>query len=150
MQSRTAGGCTVPLRVEASLSAWHVRQSACGVEVINLIRVASLLTRTSWQLRQPVAIAECTTLPFVLSSWHSRHFAESTFLSSGTGCCLAQAGIPTIRKNRASEKMRGRAAKLAFRHKGVRLGNAGTIANRCTCTILALLMRTTRRFLIGM
>jgi hypothetical protein len=46
--------------------------------VISFTRVTSLLTRTSWQLRQPIAMAEWTALPFDLSSWHSRHFAEST------------------------------------------------------------------------
>ena len=30
-------------------------------------------------------MAEWTALPFDLSSWHSRHLAESTFLSRGTG-----------------------------------------------------------------
>jgi hypothetical protein len=29
-----------------------------GTVVVNLIRVTSLLTRTSWQLKHPVAIAE--------------------------------------------------------------------------------------------
>ena len=54
-QSRTAGGCTVPLMSAAFLSAWQVMQSATGVAVISLTRVTSLLTRISWQLRQPVA-----------------------------------------------------------------------------------------------
>ena len=35
-QSRTAGGCTVPLMSAAFLSAWQVRQSADGVAVIEL------------------------------------------------------------------------------------------------------------------
>ena len=35
-QSRTAGGCTVPLSFSASLSAWQVRQRAAGVVVISL------------------------------------------------------------------------------------------------------------------
>src|SRR5947209_15806104 len=101
MQSRTAGGCTLPLRVAASLSAWQLRQSACGVEVMSLMRVTSLLTRTSWQLKHPVAIAEWIAFPFDLSSWHSRHFLESTFLSSGTGCSLAPADTIAIRKKNA-------------------------------------------------
>src|ERR1700686_2628848 len=139
MQSRTAGGCTGPLRVAASFSAWQGRQRACGGEVISLMRVTSLLTRTSWQLRQPVAIAEWTALPFVLSSWHSRHFAESTFLSSGTGCSFANAGIsPIAKRNASSWKRRGRTSpKLAFRFIRKQLGGDGTIANRFMCTILA-------------
>ena len=62
--------------------------------VISFIRVISRFTRISWQLRQPVETAECTNFPFALSAWHSRHFAESTFLSRGTGCSFANAGIP--------------------------------------------------------
>ena len=56
-----------------------------GRRGVSLTRVTSRLTRTSWQLRQPVAIAECTDFPLLFSSWHSRHFAPSTFFSSGTG-----------------------------------------------------------------
>src|ERR1700686_1054005 len=139
MQSRTAGGCTVPLRVAASFSAWQVRLRACGVEVISLMRAPSLLTRTSWQLRQPVAIAEWTALPLVFSSGYSRHFAESTFLSSGTGCSFANAAMSPIRKRNASSwRRRGRASpKLAFRFIRKQLGGDGTIANRFMCTILA-------------
>ena len=58
----------MPFSLLASLSAWQVRQSACGVVVVNLMRVTSLLTRTSWQLMQPIAMAEWTALPFDLSS----------------------------------------------------------------------------------
>jgi hypothetical protein len=88
--------------------------------VISLIRVMSRLTRTSWQLRQPVAIAECTALPLLLSSWHSRHLAESTFLSSGTGWVLGEnAGIPPVTKRKAASLQNlGRACRkpaLPFR-----------------------------------
>src|SRR5271169_6299382 len=60
MQSRTAGGCTAPLIVAAFMSAWQVMHSACGVEVISLIRVTPLMDRTSWQLVHPIAMAEWT------------------------------------------------------------------------------------------
>src|SRR5438270_1143405 len=66
-QSRTAGWCTVPLIWSGFFSAWQVKQSAGGVLVINLTRVTSLVTRTSWQLVHPVAMAEWTALPFALS-----------------------------------------------------------------------------------
>src|ERR1019366_8399375 len=84
MQSRTAGGCTVPFSVAASLLAWQVRQSDCGGVVMSFTRVMSLFTRISWQLMQPIAMAEWTALPFDLSSWHSRHLAATVFLSHGT------------------------------------------------------------------
>src|ERR1019366_591717 len=91
MQSRTAGGWIVPFSVAASLSAWQVMQRDCGVVVMSLTRVTFLLTRTSWQLRQPIAMAEWTNLPFDLSPWHSRHLAASMFLSRGTGGTAAVA-----------------------------------------------------------
>src|SRR5579872_1923293 len=89
-QSRTAGGCTVPFKSAAFLSAWQVRQSACEVVVISFTRVTSLLVRISWQLVQPMAIAEWTDLPLVLSSWQARQVDVSAFGSSGTGCFAAE------------------------------------------------------------
>lgn len=107
-QSRTAGLCTLPLVAAAlltapraggreDLSAWQLRQSAVAVVVTSLMRVMPRFTRTSWQAWQPEAIAEWTATPFDLASWHSRHFAESVFSSSGTGCLPAHALGPRSR-----------------------------------------------------
>ena len=49
---------------EAFLSAWQVKQRSRGVAVISFTRVMSLFTRTSWQLRQPPFIVECTDFAF--------------------------------------------------------------------------------------
>ena len=89
--------------LERFLSLWQVKQSAEGVAVINLTCVASLLTRTSWQLKQPIFMAECTALPFVLSSWHSRHLAASVFGASWTGCLAASIGRVTARVSSARQ-----------------------------------------------
>ena len=43
---------------------------------------------------QPIAIAEWTALPFVLSSWQAMQVEGSAFGSSGTGCLAAEA-VPT-------------------------------------------------------
>ena len=58
----------MPFRSAAFLSAWQVRHSAYGVAVMSFTRVTSLVTRISWQLVQPVAMAEWTdfALGFVL------------------------------------------------------------------------------------
>src|ERR1017187_1214108 len=100
MQSRNAGGCTVPFISAAFLSAWQVRHRACGVVVISFTRVTSLVVRISWQLVQPMAIAECTDLPLVLSSWQARQVAGSAFGSSGTGCFAADTRPTKMRTNR--------------------------------------------------
>src|SRR5271165_1955254 len=78
------------------LSAWQVKHSADGVVVISLTCVMSLTVRISWQLVQPMAIAECTDLPFVLSSWQARQVEVSAFGSRGTGCCTAEARAARI------------------------------------------------------
>src|SRR4029077_13271679 len=62
------------------------------------MRVTSAATRTSWQLEQPMAIAECTDFPLAFASWHSRHLASSTFGLSG-GCEFANADALTSHKN---------------------------------------------------
>src|SRR5579872_1281986 len=103
-QSRTAGGCTVPFKSAAFLSAWQVRHKACEVVVISFTRVTSLLVRISWQLVHPMAIAECTDLPFVLSSWQAMQVAGSALGSSVTGC-LAAESRPTQRRTRIREQI---------------------------------------------
>ncbi len=67
-QSRTAGLWILPLISLAFLSAWQVKQTPLVVVATSLTRVMSRVTRISWQLVQPIAIAECTFLPFDLSS----------------------------------------------------------------------------------
>lgn len=108
-------------------SSWQLRHSACVVVVVSLTRVTSLVTRTSWQLRHPVAIAECTALPLLLSSWHSRHFAASTFLSSGTGCVFAKTGDATIAKTKSAAKTWGRIRLFGELFRAVRLVTSGTM-----------------------
>jgi hypothetical protein len=68
-------------------------QRATGVAVMSFTRVTSLLTLISWQLVHPMAIAEWTDLPFVLSSWHCAQVAGSCLGSKGTGCLAAQAAV---------------------------------------------------------
>src|SRR5271157_2781126 len=84
-------------------------------------------------------MAEWTALPFDLSSWHSRHLAESTFFSSGTGCVLADAGkTVSTRTMAAISGRRGRARrKVAFGFSRAQFGSFGTIGNLCICTGLA-------------
>src|SRR5581483_11270455 len=62
------------------------------------MRVTSLLVRISWQLVQPVAMAEWVNLPLALSAWHSAHFAGSVFLSSGTGWMLAKSRLAPAKR----------------------------------------------------
>ena len=80
----------MPFISAAFLSAWQVKQRARGVVVISLTRVTSLLTRISWQEVQPIAIAEWTDLPLVLSSWQAMQVEVSALGSSGTGCFAAE------------------------------------------------------------
>jgi len=63
------------------------------------------LVRTSWQLRQPVAIAECTDLPVVLSLWQARQLAASALGSRVTGWVAARAeeiAVPNNKPARSS------------------------------------------------
>ena len=64
--------------------------------MISFIRVTSFVTRISWQLMQPIAIAECTALPFVLSSWQAMQVEGSALGSRGTGCLAAKAGRANV------------------------------------------------------
>jgi hypothetical protein len=49
---------------------------------------------------QPVAIAEWTALPLVLSSWHVTQVEESAFGSKGTGCWSAHTGATQVKRRR--------------------------------------------------
>src|SRR5208283_2188552 len=72
-------------------------------------------------------------------SWHSRHLAESTFLSSGTGWVLAHAGDATRpRTNAMNQTFGGRARRKALGFCVVRLGTGGNMSTLCMCTSLAL------------
>src|SRR5579884_668860 len=126
-QSRTAGGCTRPLIWVASLSAWQVRHSLYGVAVISLTCVASLLVRTSWQLVQPIAIAECTFLPLVLSSWQE---AQSAPFGISTGCFLANAPGAHTRISRRNKTVLGEIEDLAVQFT--------TASGRHKCTKVAV------------
>ena len=71
--------------------------------MISFTRVTSRLTRTSWHEVHPSAIAECTDLPLVWSTWHSRHFAGGVFFSSGTGWTSARAVAAAISASIATD-----------------------------------------------
>src|SRR5690242_9984096 len=114
----------------AFFSSWQLRQSACVVVVVSFTRVTSLVTRTSWQLRQPVAMAECTALPLAFSAWHSRHFAASTFLSSGTGCVFPKAGSAATPSRKRVTKNGGRIRGLGEPFRAVRLVTSGNMPLR--------------------
>jgi len=62
------GSKGIHVMLAKSLSEWQVIHRDCGVAVISLLRVTSLLTRTSWQLVHPIAIAEWTNFPLALSA----------------------------------------------------------------------------------
>src|SRR5215469_16471612 len=85
----------MPLIFEASLVSWHETHRLAIVVLVSFTYVASRFTRISWQVKQPMATAVCTFLPLALSSWHSKHFAESAFLSRGTGLMSAKPPLTT-------------------------------------------------------
>src|SRR5690348_14879845 len=87
------------------LFSWQVKQSSFLDETSStVVLLPSVLTL--WQVLQPICMAECTALPLVLSSWHSRQFLSWTSLGSGTGCSAATAGRPHARTSRRSNNTR--------------------------------------------
>ena len=83
----------VAFNLAGVLIAWQPRYSLTGVTAVSLMRVTSLFTRNSWQLKHPVAMAEWTAFPLVLSSWQVTHLAASVFGSSGIRMRFCLRGI---------------------------------------------------------
>ncbi len=67
--------------------------------MISLTWVMSRFVLISWQAMHPMAMAECTDLPLVLSSWHWRHVEGSALGSSVTGCLAAETRPTQMKTN---------------------------------------------------
>src|ERR1035438_7873060 len=86
-----------------------------------------------------MAIAECTDLPLVLSSWQARQVEGSAFGSSGTGCCTAETR-PAHRKTKKKHPK----ALIVQRRFGLDLKDSRAtptyLRKQCFCTNLAFIL----------